>query len=98
MFGVDFIFQITICVVPFDVMACHIIRGLHLLVHPGYIVLGEMSGLEASKNVDVPILQNTCCGVISPLVQLCPQLQPPITVNVIALDCPLGPLKLIKFC
>ena len=56
MFGVDFILQITICVVPFDVMACHIIRGLHLLVHPGYIVLGEMSGLEASKNVDVPIL------------------------------------------
>ena len=55
-----------------------------------------MCGLEASENVDVPVLQDTRCRVVSALVQLCPQLQPPITVDVVALDGPLGSLELIK--
>ena len=97
-FGVVFILQIAICVISLDVVARDVVRGLHLLVHPGNVVLGEMGGLEASENVDVPILQNAGCRVVSALVQLCPQLQPPITVNVVALDGPLGSLELIEFC
>lgn len=73
-FGVVFILQITICVISFDVVARDIVRGFHLLVNAGDVVLGEMSGLESSEYINVPILQNTCCRVISTLVQLCPQL------------------------
>lgn len=74
MFGVVFILLITICVISFDVVAGDIVRGFHLLIYTSYVILGEMSGLEPSEYVNVPILQNTCCRVVSSLVQLCPQL------------------------
>ena len=84
-------------IVPLDVVALNVICLLYFFVHARQRhTFGEVRALEATKNVDVPVLQHASAGVVPALIELGLELQPPVFFDVIALHSPLAELEVFE--
>lgn len=84
-------------IVPLNVVALNIIRLLYFFVHARQRhTFGEVRALKPTKNVDVPVLQHASAGMVTALIELRLQLQPPVFFDVIALHSSLTELEVFK--
>lgn len=95
---VIFIFEVEVSVILLDVVALHVVSDLNLLVHSSQQrdVLCKMSRLESPKDVDVPILEHASSGMVPTFPELCLELKPPVSINVIPFHRALAELELFK--
>jgi hypothetical protein len=84
-------------IVPLNVVALNVIRLLHFFVHARQRhTFGKVRALKPTKDVDVPVLQHASAGVVTALIELRLQLQPPVFFDIIALHSSLTEFEVFK--